>query len=518
MCFRSLVCLIAVLAISGVSTAIAGPDDWSHYGHVGARHCIAVDGPNRVDSSTLEWIADEDPQAPTYYVEFEGATGVVVYNGKVYAYAKYFEPNEQSPTGFDYTHSQIIAYDANSGQILWATAIDKAIYGSWSTPCVDTNHNTVLIGSGYKVFAIDAQSGTQKWATQLDKFVVNASVCTALDIPYARAFITDYDGFGSTGKLYCINLDPNEPNNPYEPGDIVWSDVLGATSGNSAAYKGGVVYVAKGTDNTSGTIYAYDATAWPDAVKLWQTTDPNFDGFSGGVTVTKEGFLYAANYDWADANEDNSALCKLDCNDGSIVWITQTERTNAMPVVVGDKIYICGGYDGWGSRPKVQAYHDYGDTVTKLWETDPNNIATVGGWSNQPVYANGKLYVGAIPLGGDYFGTYTDLYILDAALTPDDPSFIIAHYWDKECGNSPAVTYDSIYTIGYDGLFKFHQPAFLGDISKNNKVDTYDLAELVNEWLYDGPVAVSRSDLDLDGDVDFIDFSLLANEWSRELD
>jgi len=514
MASRRLISLVIVLsAAAGVQ---ASSEDWPHYGHVATRHSVAVDGPNTIDANTLKWVADADPQDPNYYVEFEGATGPVVYNGKVYAYAKYYDPNDPNYPDCEPNGSQIIAYDANSGQVLWSTVVDKAIYGSWSTPCVDTKHNTVLIGSGYKVFAIDAQSGTQKWATQLDKFVVNASVCTALDIPYARAFITDYDGFGSTGKLYCINLDQNEPNNPYEPGDIVWSDVLGATSGNSGAYKDGVVYIAKGTDNTSGTIYAYDAAAWPDAVRLWQSTDPNFDGFLGGVSVTKEGFLYAANYDWADQNEDNSALCKIDCNDGSIVWITQTERTSLMPVVVGDKIYISGGLYGWGSRPKVEAYHDHGGTVTKLWETG-SNIA-VGGWTNQPVYANGKLYVGAIPLDGDYSGTYTELYILDVSITADDPNFIIAHYWDKECGNSPAVTYDSIYTIGYDGLFKFHQPAFLGDISKNNKVDTYDLAELVNEWLYDGPVAVSRSDLDLDGDVDFIDFSLLANEWSRELD
>ncbi|MFZ0035074.1 MAG: PQQ-binding-like beta-propeller repeat protein, partial [Sedimentisphaerales bacterium] len=465
MASRRLMSLILTFAIAGV--ADAGSGDWPHYGHVATRCSIAVDGPNTIDANTLKWVADADPQDPNYYVEFETTTGPVVYNGRVYAYARYY--NELG----EYADSQIIAYDANAGQILWATVIAKSVWGSWSTPCVDTKHNTVLIGSGDKVFAIDAQSGAQRWSTQLEKNVINASVCTALDTPHARAFITDYDGFGSSGKLYCINLDPNEPNNPYKPGDIVWSDVLGATSGNSAAYKDGVVYVAsmKGTDNTSGTIYAYDAAAWPGAVRLWQTTDPNFDGFSGGVTVTKEGFLYAASYDWADQNEDNSALCKIDCSDGSIVWTTQTERTSSMPVVVGDKIYISGGLVGWGSRPKLEAYRDLGDTVIKLWETNAN--IAVGGWSNQPVYANGKLYVGAIPPDGDYFGAYTELYILNVSTTTDAPNFIIAHYKDKECGNSPAVTYDSIYTIGYDGLFKFHQPGFLSDISKNNKVDTY---------------------------------------------
>jgi outer membrane protein assembly factor BamB len=379
----------------------------------------------------------------------------------------------------------------------------------------------VLIGSGEKVFALDAQSGEQRWATQLEKFVVNASVCTAVDIPHTRAFITDYDGFGTQGKLYCINLDPNESSNPYEPGEIVWSVRIGSTCGNTPTYKDGVVYVTSinGPNNVSGTIYAYDATAGPNAIKLWEATDTSFEGYYGGLTVTKEGYLYAVNYDWAEAEEDNSAMCKIDCSNGNIVWITHAERTDSVPVVAGDKIYVSGGIAPdplWfvGTRPKVEAYRDDGNSVTKLWETPSSMV--VGGWTNQPVYANGKLYVGAIPLDGDYFGAYTKLYILNVSVEPNDPNFIIAHYDANKCGNSPAVTYDSIYTIGSNGLFKFYQPALLSDIRKDGKTDTRDLNELVNAWLCDEPIGVKRSDLDLDGDVDFEDFCVLADEWRKE--
>ena len=509
-----------VILFVAAACAVGGAGDWPNYGHTPNRNSIAVDGPNTIDANTVAWIADDDPQDPNYYVEFESASGPVVYNEMVYAYAKYFEPNEESPTGFDYTHSQIIAYDCNSGEIEWATVIDKAIWDSWSTPCVDSKHNMVLMGSGDKVFALDAQTGAQQWAAQLEKNMLNASVCVALDIAYARAFITDYDGFGTTGKLYCINLDANEPNNPYEPGQIVWSDGIGGSSGNTPAYKDGVVYVTsvKATTNTTGTIYAYDAEA-NTPIELWRSIDANFVGFFGGVTVTKEGYLYAADSNYY-GGEDNSTLCKIDCNDGSIVWTVATERTDSMPVVVGDKIYITGGLEGYGSRPKVEAYLDLGDKAGKLWET-PLSMG-VGGWTNQPVYANGKLYVGAIPLEGNYFGAYTDLYILNVAITaddpnliPDDPNFIIDHY--SGCGNSPAVTYDSIYTIGLDGLFKFYQPALLSDISKDDKVDVNDMGELIKVWLYDGPVGSIRSDLDIDGDVDSIDFSILAGEWKRQL-
>lgn len=512
MLFKKLFIVLVVLCVA--ANAYCGMNDWLAYANTMSRESIAVDGPDTIDNNTLEWVADADPQDPNYYICFEGVTQPIVYNGRVYAYAAYFEPNEQSPYGRDYTNSQIIAYDANSGEMRWNTVIDPAVWGSWSSPAVDAKNNNILMPSGDKVYAIDASTGAIKWLTQLEKSVVNASACVAADLPYVRAFITDY-AYSAGGKLYCINLDANEPNNPYEPGEIIWSDILGATCGNSPAYKDGVVYVS----SNSGSVYAYNADAGT-AVRIWETTDPNFYGFSSGVTVTKEGFLYAANFDWDLYGEDNSALCKIDCSDGNIVWIIFTERTSTIPVVAGDKIYISGGLilDGWdlGSRPKVEAYQDLGSTVVKLWET-PADMA-IGGWSGQPVYANGKLYIGAIPLTGDYFGSYTELYILDVAADVNSSDFVMAYYTDQWCGNSPAVTYDSLYTIGDDGLFKFHQPAFLADINKDSEVDFYDLAELAVNWLFDGPVGVNRADLNLDGKINFTDFSLLADSWYGNLD
>ena len=85
----------------------------------------------------------------------------------------------------------------------------------------------------------------------------------------------------------------------------------------------------------------------------------------------------------------------------SIIWITQTERTASMPIVVGNKIYISGGIGGgFGSRPKVEAYQDNGQSVVKLWETPESMI--IGGWTHQPAYSSGRLYAGKIP-GGDYY-------------------------------------------------------------------------------------------------------------------
>jgi len=106
MALRGLISLILVFVVTAFVQA--GSEDWPCYGNTATRHSIAVDGPNMIDASTLAWVADEDPQDPNYYVEFEGATGSVVYDGKVYTYARY------SDEFGEYTNSQIIIKTALS--------------------------------------------------------------------------------------------------------------------------------------------------------------------------------------------------------------------------------------------------------------------------------------------------------------------------------------------------------------------------------------------------------------------
>lgn len=497
-----------------VTRTFATVNDWTHLANSPAGNSIALDGPNTIDMSTLQWIAWQDPTAPEYYIEFQGPANPAVFNDKVYVYAKVFDAND------NYSNSQIICFDDSNGQTLWHTIIDMAVMDSRPCPVVDAKNNTVLIGSGQKLFALDADSGDIVWSTQLQKYIVTASPCIADDITPLRAFITDYDGQGSTGKLYCVNLDPNDLEvNPFEPGEIVWTDTLGGTSGNTPAYKDGVVYVSSVVDSSGawsatdpgGTVFAYDATE-PNAVQLWKTKDPRFEGFFGGVSLTNDGYLYAANYDFYGQG-DNSALCKIDCDDGIIIWVAQTERTDSIPILVDDMIYICGGIEGFGSRSKLQAFQDMGSFAQKVWET-PSDM-TIGGWTHQPVYANGKLYIGAMQTGEGFFAPYDDLYILDAAKSPHETGFIIDHY--KGCGNSPAVTHDSIYTIGYDGLHKFHQSSLAADIDNDSTIDHTDLLAIAANWLSNEPIGVSRTDLNLDGCTNFFDYTILAEKWLKNL-
>jgi hypothetical protein len=117
---------------------------------------------------------------------------------------------------------------------------------------------------------------------------------------------------------------------------------------------------------------------------------------------------------------------------------------------------------------------------------------------------------------GDSFGTYSDFYILDVTRRPGEQDFIIDHY--SGCGSSPAVTYDSIYTIGSDGLHKFYQPAIIASINQDNSVDYLDLESFAGYWLWQGPVGTVRADLNLDGIINLIDFAIFARQWEINIE
>jgi len=484
-----------VLAMVVPSAPAAG---WTHYACDAERRALADDGPHYL--SNVRWVAGQDAFGEP--IEFVGPSSPVVFAGRIFACARHY-------TGEDYTHNKIVAFDAGTGSFLWQTLLEPGAWDSWSSPCVDVRHGAVLIGSGAVLYSLDAATGQINWQRSLEKVVVNASACVTDDLDANRAFITDYDGFGTTGLLYCVNVDPYaEGLNPYQPGQIVWQDVLGGTSGNTPAYHDGVVYVASvcGREGDGvGHVYAFDARSGEE---IWDTAVGGA-GFFGGVTYA-EGFVYAASYAFY-GQQDNAELVKLDASTGQIVWTVPAERTDSIPLVIGDVIYLAAGIQGFGSVVKIEAFQDNGTSAVKLWDTyqDTAGSLLVGGWSHQPAYAAGRLYAGTLPLDGAYsFGPYTDLYVLDVSRAPGEPGFVLAHY--EGAGSSPAISEGVLYTIGQAGLHAFRDR--VGDLDLDGDVDLDDYGTF--QACFSGPGGgsaggCSSADLDGDGDVDLIDFATL---------
>lgn len=487
--------VFAVPLVGGSGTRGA---DWLQFARNDARQATTSGGPASIDATL--WVAGEHPAGVP--LAFEGHSSPVSTGGRVYANARLYD-------GTTHINNRLVCFDSTTGAVLFATPIAKSYVDSWSSPAVDALRGTVLLGSGSALHAVDAQIGGIVWVTPLARPIVNASVCVAEGLEPGRALITDYTGFASGGSLYCINTSAFDATvNPYTPGDIVWTEPLGVTSGNSPAFKDGVVYVASSTGvypSFTGRIRAFDIDA-PDGNRLlWEWSAPlaATEVFYGGVTWVA-GHVYAATYNFSGSG-DTARLVKIDATSGTGVWSVACNRTVSTPVVSGTRIYLSTGIPGFGSAPRVQAFDDLGASAVKTWDTyaDTGGALIVGGWTHQPVLAEGVLYAGKISTSSSLIEPYTDLFMLDVSRSPAEPGFEIAQR--PGLGSSPAVTDGRLYSIGATGL---HAVAALGDLcGTDGRVNGLDVQCFVSALLGGSPTPqeIAMGDFDGDGQIDFDD-------------
>ena len=430
---------------------------------------LALDAARSGVSETLggaldapEWVASIDANGQP--IEFVGQSGPVVWRDLLYA------------LGESGGQDRLYAIDRLDGAVRVSAPIEPPALDSWSTPLVDEANERIVVASGRTLRAFDASTGAEAWSATLELDVVNASPLVTTDLgPADRLFITDSDGFFSRGggHLYCINIDPrDETSNPFDPGEIIWQLPLNAaSSGNSPAYKDGLVYVADSGDPNAGLpgmVRAFDATSdsLPGAA-VWSFTNVINKGFFGGVSV-KDGHAYAASFSFS-GGQASANLVKLDASTGALVWSSPSNRTDSTPIVLDDgRVLLSSGLAGFGSLPSLQLFAPDG---TRLWDTalatsdDANGngvieigeFFAVGGWTHVPLVvraAGGAFaYAGTPPLTGGFFGPNTDAHLVDLDLPPDDPGFVIESF--DGAGSTPALADGVLYTIGAGGLHAF---------------------------------------------------------------
>lgn len=403
--------------------------------------------------------------------------------------------------------ARLFAMSRLTGQVVWSAPLSSPVLDSNSTPVVDAQHRTVTYGSGRMVTTFALADGQVVWQRQLTRNIVNASPVVTTDLwPANRMFITDFHGGATSGRLYCINIDPRDSAlNPYDPGEIVWSVVLGGTSGNTPAYAGGVVYVAtNGTvnvppmPNDPGTVRAYPASATTAPAPLWTFTNVIAEGFYGGLCVTPpEGsgappWVYAASYAFDTAGGMNSAnMVKLNGLTGELAWSVPTNRTSSIPVpLAGGRIAVSGGVRGYGTVPTVSLYEDHGtwasllwDSVTGTWHDDNQNglidegeYLPVGGWSVQPVvsqYGGRTMMLVGVPPDAASSAASEDLFVLDLDAPPSSPEFVAQHVHGP--GHTAAIAGSNAFSTGADGLFCFGPTPEQLDINADTVITVDDL-------------------------------------------
>lgn len=459
----------AILAAAALSSAAnAQLLDWTHFAGAPDRAASAR-GPA---PSSFPSPAIISPGATS----FLGASGGVLLRRHAFFLAR-----------VNSVHS-LVCIDARTRLVHWASPVQPPFLDSWSAPVIDARNRAVLVASGTSLACFDAVSGALRWTSPLVRPVVNASPLVTTDLGgQNRAFITDYDPFGSSGSLYCINVDPFDPlRNPFLPGDLVWSVTLGATSGNSPAYADATLFVAAISDGSAfggpGIIQAFDARALSPPSPLWTFTNPAGHGFYSPVSF-REGVVHAASYSFF-GGLFNSNLVRLEASTGALLSSTPCGRSATAPVPLADgRVLLSAGLDGFGSIPTLQCFAPDGsllwDTALDTWidlnanlVIDPGEYLRVGGWTLQPAAFASHALAGTLPPGGSLSAPATDLYLLDLARFPSHPDFIASHL--PGAGTSPTVAWDGILTLGQAGL---HALGLFrdDDVNQDGRVDLEDL-------------------------------------------
>lgn len=503
-----------------IAAAVASPAfgaDWPMYSGDPSRGAIPV--ADRVGVRAPVWRLTHDQQNRP--IEFFTAAGPVTDGDRVFA------------VGLIDNAEHLVCVDAATGQVLWTAEAPFVVSDSWSTPAIDAANGVVLFAADRSVVAYDLTDGSVRWEASLQNDIVNASPLITDDRPGEnRVFITDYDPFFSQGRLYAINADPfDAATNPYDPGEIVWSAVLGRTSGASPAYADGRVFAATtGLDGIEpGRVFAFDAdqpggTAQP----VWVFTNTINRGFFGGVSVaddTDGPAVFAASYAFS-GTRFSANLVKLDALDGTLRWSTPSNRTSSVPLALGDgRVLLSTGLAGFGTTPSLQMFEDRGDGAVLLWDSavetwndannngviDPGEYTPLGGWTQRPlaVRTDDGLFacVGVISTGGSEVGAYPTMRTVDLGRRPGEAGF----FWDtyEGAGNSPAIGGGRVYTVGAQGLVAFDAAARSPfDVNADGVVDLEDL--------YAWVAGEGDRDVNRDGVVDQRDHDALVAEIRRD--
>ena len=519
--------LVAILAAATGTLAMADFSFAQHptLGADGTRSSISAgsEDPGPSDISVAEWLFPASDPAVTEPIRWVGDAGTIVAGRLVLAVSR---PNNQGSV------AKLWAIDRTDGTLVWQQEVPSQVFDSWSTPTVDRANGTVIYGSGRLGFGgglVQARSlltGELVWETELEKDIVNATPLVTSDRgPADRLFITDYEGFyegGRGGVLYCINVDPFDISlNPFEPGEIVWTAPLfDGASGATPAYDGQRVYVATAGDfgppPVPGQVVAFDPSATTsENAEVWRTPTGGDDGFFGGVGVTN-GHVYAATYDFFGGTT-SARLVKLNATDGTVVWQAPSNRTDSIPIVLGDgRIVLSTGIPGFGSLPTLQVFEDLGpsatlvdDTATATWQDDGDGLIElgefeiIGGWTHQPhvvfdhpLTGGPVAFVGSIdvPVAGQFFNGYTRLSMIDLSVPFGSPGWIVSSY--DGAGSSPSIAGQSLYTTGANGVVGIG-PYCPGDFDLSGQTDFFD----VITYLRIKDADDAEADITLDGTV-----------------
>lgn len=459
--------------------------------------------------STPTWTCNKDENGRT--ITFVSRAGVAVGLHFIYTTGSVNEPGGNT--------WKLFAIARRTGAVAWSLPIDPPQLESAAAPAIDDRSASVIFSAGFTLQSVALYSPTIRWTAELNNPVVNASPVIARSWRGpGRLFITDYDGFGDSASLYSINLDPHSARNPFQPGDIIWSTPIGASSGNTPAYDPASdrVYVAAVGLYASnpGQIFAFPAhggSLHAAPAPLWSFTNTTFDGFFGGLTIDPANdALYAASYGFFGSTISGN-LVKLRASTGILRWSVASNRSASIPIrLPNNRIALSTGLQGFGSLPSLQIFSDNASSSSLLWSshqrtwTDANSngiidsgeFIPIGGWNTQPLFSSSTNHLAVC-------GNDNILRIIDVSGISNTTSPFILSQSAPNITGSPALAGNNLYAIATTGLVAFGPAPALVDVNTDGLFDIEDL--------YAWEQSRGQRDVNGDGVINAADRDLLSS-------
>lgn len=415
------------------------------------------------DTAELAWVSEN--------ISANNSSSVVIAENKVFVYSC-------PGGGFDATASAVCCLDERTGARLWETVIDKAQYGSWSSPAY--SNGKVFIGSGKKLYCLDAADGAKKWEYNLASAVVNGSPAVA----DGKVFIGNWEG----GYYYC--LDENT-------GTLKWKYGVPGYAQGTPAYADGKVYLTSWAYRTDDNDHVFCLSA-ENGTKIWHQNGIASDEeeATSGSPAVADGKVFVTTYNFYG----DGHLAALNAADGSILWNKTTNRTNSTPAYFQGKVYVCGGCPGY-TDPTTVCFN--AGTGALNWEKTGK-----GNWTCSVAVADGKVFAGR-PSPTD-FTDYAGIYALSAGTGNE--------VWNyDQGGSSPAVANERVYTISGGKVYAFgpEMPVFADwDVNCDDKVNVLDMICVGQKFGQSGSPGWTREDVNKDGLINVLDMILIGQHWT----
>lgn len=358
------------------------------------------------------------------------STNPLIANGYVYVLTNYtgmWEPDKLPSINLTCLRESDLS-------IQWQFPLPRKVhYGSWSSPAVDLDSDTVFVSSDFQHFAINATSGKERWNYTSKDVNVNGGP----SIGGGNVYFSDWGDGGVGGDYYSLNKTTKVVNWIFNNTRTLNYDMAYAQgspaydSTDDSVYVTGWTYSGANGTGSRGYLYKVNSTGY----EVWSVISDITMNFCGSAAVGSD-TVYVASYNFSGW----SKLYAYNKTDGSLRWSNWTEDTDGTPALANGLVYTSGGTIGY-STPGVRAFN--ASTGVLVWS---NTSAGYGGWTDSVSVANGYAFAGR-----EYpeFGSYTGFAAFNAT------TGIISWYHPKG-GSTAGIANSKAYTIGYDGyLYRF---------------------------------------------------------------